>query len=111
MGDSAQRVSAEGEDFEPRAKATRRTPDRLRTLAPRSWRRGLFRAARFGVHGRLPDAEGMLRPVSDLLDDALERAQPWAGELGCSDALAGLRDLTARAVAVRGKNGSAEPQP
>jgi glutamate---cysteine ligase / carboxylate-amine ligase len=56
----------------------------------------LFRAARFGVHGRLPDAEGTLRPVSDLLDDALERAQPWAEELGCVDALAGLRELMAR---------------
>ena len=27
----------------------------------------LFRAARFGVHGRLPDADGRLRPVSEIL--------------------------------------------
>jgi carboxylate-amine ligase len=57
---------------------------------------GLFRAARFGVHGRIPDAEGTLRPVSELLDDALGRAEPWAHELGCGDELDGLRDLVAR---------------
>jgi carboxylate-amine ligase len=57
---------------------------------------GLFRAARFGVHGRLPDAHGTLRSVSDLLEDTLGRAQPWADGLGCADALAGLRDLMSR---------------
>ncbi len=57
---------------------------------------GLFRAARFGVHGRLPDAEGTLRPVSELLEDALRRAQRWADELGCAEALGGLRDIMAR---------------
>lgn len=57
---------------------------------------GLLRAARFGVHGRLPDAGGTLRSVSDLLDDALGRAQPWADGLGCADALAGLRELMSR---------------
>ncbi|MBV9604457.1 MAG: YbdK family carboxylate-amine ligase [Solirubrobacterales bacterium] len=57
---------------------------------------GIFRAARFGVHGRLPDAEGTLRAVSDVLDDAVARASRWAGELGCSDELDGLRDLVAR---------------
>ncbi len=57
---------------------------------------GIFRAARFGVHGRLPDAEGTLRAVSDLLEDAVARARPWAGELGCVDELEGLRELVAR---------------
>ena len=57
---------------------------------------GLFRAARFGVRGRLPDGEGTLRPASDLLDEALRRARTWADELGCADALAGLRELMAR---------------
>ncbi|HJS94056.1 MAG TPA: YbdK family carboxylate-amine ligase [Solirubrobacteraceae bacterium] len=57
---------------------------------------GLFRAARFGVHGRLPGAEGTLRSVSELLEDALERASRWAGELGCADELDGLHALVAR---------------
>jgi glutamate---cysteine ligase / carboxylate-amine ligase len=56
----------------------------------------MFRAARFGVHGRLPDASGALQPVSDLLDGALERASRWAGELGCAQELSGLGELVAR---------------
>ena len=35
---------------------------------------GICRAARFVVHGELPDAHGNLRPVSELLQDA--RAPP-----------------------------------
>jgi glutamate---cysteine ligase / carboxylate-amine ligase len=57
---------------------------------------GMFRAARFGVHGRLPDAEGELRSVSDLLERALARASRWAAELACTDELAGLHELVAR---------------
>jgi carboxylate-amine ligase len=53
---------------------------------------GIFRAARFGVHGRLPDADGQLRTVGNLLEDALTRAQRHAHELGC---MAQLRDLEA----------------
>jgi hypothetical protein len=47
---------------------------------------GVFRAARFGVGARLPDADGQLRPVSELLDDAL--ALGHAHELHCADELA-----------------------
>jgi carboxylate-amine ligase len=57
---------------------------------------GIFRAARFGVSGRLPDADGALRPVSDLVDDAVARATPWARELGCAEELEGLRELLGR---------------
>ncbi len=57
---------------------------------------GLFRAARFGVRGRLPDAQGELRAVSEYLDDALERAGRWAGELGCEQELALLEPLVGR---------------
>jgi carboxylate-amine ligase len=57
---------------------------------------GIFRAARFGVHGELPDAHGRRRPVSELLADALTRAAGWAGELGCADELRALPDLVAR---------------
>jgi glutamate---cysteine ligase / carboxylate-amine ligase len=56
---------------------------------------GIFRAARFGIGGQLPDPEGRLRPVTDLLRDAIARAQRHAGELGCVDELAGLRELVA----------------
>jgi glutamate---cysteine ligase / carboxylate-amine ligase len=57
---------------------------------------GMFRAARFGVHGRLPDADGTLRPVSDLLEDAVARVSRWAPDLGCADELDGLNELLAR---------------
>ena len=52
---------------------------------------GVFRAARFGVNAQLPDAQGKLRPVAELLDDALELVCPHASELGCEDELDGLR--------------------
>jgi carboxylate-amine ligase len=54
---------------------------------------GAFRAARFGVRARLPDAEGRLRAVADLLRDALEIAASHAGELGCEEELSGLPAL------------------
>jgi len=54
---------------------------------------GLFRAARFGVDARLPDAEGALRPVRELLDDALAVAGRHAAELGCTEQLQLLPQL------------------
>jgi carboxylate-amine ligase len=57
---------------------------------------GLFRAARFGVEARLPDAEGRLRPVHELLRDALRIATRHAGELGCDAELQVLPDLLER---------------
>jgi glutamate---cysteine ligase / carboxylate-amine ligase len=57
---------------------------------------GVFRAARFGVQARLPDAQGRLRPVAELLSDAIELARPHVGELGYGDELDGLRPLLAR---------------
>ena len=57
---------------------------------------GAFRAARFGVGAQLPDAEGSLRPVTELLDAALEVARRHAGELGCADALDVLPGLVRR---------------
>jgi carboxylate-amine ligase len=57
---------------------------------------GVFRAARFGVHAQLPDAQGRLRPVAELLGEALELVRPHVGELGCGDELDGLRPLLAR---------------
>lgn len=57
---------------------------------------GAFRAARYGVGARLPDAEGNLRPVSALLEDALALARGHAAELGCADELASLPALLER---------------
>jgi glutamate---cysteine ligase / carboxylate-amine ligase len=57
---------------------------------------GAFRAARFGVRARLPDPDGRLRPVSELLEAALELAHVHAGELGCADDLDRLPSLLAR---------------
>jgi len=56
---------------------------------------GIFRAARFGVNARLPDAEGSLRPAAELLGDALELVRAHAAELGCAEELDGLRSLLA----------------
>ena len=57
---------------------------------------GIVRAARFGVHGRLPDAHGNLRPVSEILQDTLARLRGRARELGCVQQLALLPDLWRR---------------
>jgi carboxylate-amine ligase len=57
---------------------------------------GSFRAARYGVRANLPDADGRLRPVSELLDAALTVARTYAGELGCEEELAILPAMLAR---------------
>jgi glutamate---cysteine ligase / carboxylate-amine ligase len=54
---------------------------------------GIFRAARFGVHGQLPDPTGRPRPVADLLDETLARVESRAHELGCAEQLALLPEL------------------
>jgi carboxylate-amine ligase len=57
---------------------------------------GAFRAARSGVSARLPDATGRLRPVNELLDDALALARRHAHELHCADQLEVLPALLER---------------
>ena len=57
---------------------------------------GIFRAARFGVHARLPDAQGRLRPVAELLAEALSAARRHATELGCQEQLGGLAGVLER---------------
>jgi glutamate---cysteine ligase / carboxylate-amine ligase len=57
---------------------------------------GAFRAARFGVAAELPDPDGRLRPVSELLDAALAIARRHADELHCADALDVLPALMRR---------------
>jgi glutamate---cysteine ligase / carboxylate-amine ligase len=60
-----------------------------------------FRAARFGVTARLPNADGELHPVAALLEEALRLARRHARELRCIDELELLPEL----VAVRGGAG------
>jgi glutamate---cysteine ligase / carboxylate-amine ligase len=57
---------------------------------------GIFRAARFGVHGQLPDAYGRQRAVSEILEDTLARVEGRARELGCVEELALLHELLRR---------------
>lgn len=57
---------------------------------------GLFRAARFGVQADLPDVRGELHPVAVLLEQALERVEPFASELGCAEELATVPALLER---------------
>ena len=57
---------------------------------------GVFRAARYGVNARLPDAQGRLRPVDELLQEALGLARRYAQELRCTDKLDALPALLGR---------------
>jgi carboxylate-amine ligase len=75
---------------------------------------GLFRAARFGVKADVPDPDGHLRPVSQLLDEALDVAAAYSGELECEQELAHLPTMLAegggagrqrRAYAIAGMDG------
>jgi carboxylate-amine ligase len=52
-----------------------------------------FRAARYGTRARLPDEEGRLRPLAELLDRALRAAAGHALELGCEAELDATRRI------------------
>ncbi len=54
-----------------------------------------FRAAREGVNATLPDADDQLRPVDELLAQAVELVQPAARELDCETELLTLWGLVA----------------
>jgi carboxylate-amine ligase len=54
-----------------------------------------FRAGREGVRATLPDCDYQLRPVADLLEEAIAPARPAARELRCDAQLEDLRGLTA----------------
>ena len=56
---------------------------------------GMFRAARYGVRAELPDADGHLHPLGDVLAEALDHVQPYARELDCEAELALLPALVA----------------
>jgi len=52
-----------------------------------------FRAAREGVRATLPDANDRLRPVSELLEEAIERLRGASSELNCQAQLESLVEL------------------
>jgi carboxylate-amine ligase len=54
-----------------------------------------FRAGHDGVGATLPDDDGRLWPVSDLVEETLELVRPAARELGCADELEGILSLVA----------------
>jgi glutamate---cysteine ligase / carboxylate-amine ligase len=60
-----------------------------------------FRAARFGVIATLPDRDGRLRPVAELLRDVVAEARPSARELGGEDELESLPKLAGGAALQR----------
>lgn len=64
-------------------------------LPPEILEEATFRAARFGVTARLPDADGTLREVRELLDRALETASAYSGELHCDAELERLPAIVA----------------
>jgi carboxylate-amine ligase len=64
-------------------------------MAPEILDEASFRASREGVAATLPDEDGNLRPLSELVDQTLERVRPAARELGCADELEGIPALVA----------------
>jgi carboxylate-amine ligase len=62
-------------------------------MAPEILDEASFRASREGVAATLPDADGRLWPVTDLVDETLERVRPAAQRLGCADELDGIPAL------------------
>jgi carboxylate-amine ligase len=52
-----------------------------------------FRAARYGTHARLPDEQGRLRPLGELLAEALAAVRGHARELGCEAELDATRRI------------------
>ncbi len=69
--------------------------DRADPLPTELLEEGMFRATRFGVRAQLPDEHGGLHPFEEVLDQALQRAQPYAAELGCEQAVARVPALVA----------------
>ena len=55
-----------------------------------------FRAARYGINARLPDGDGRLTPVSQLLDEAVTLARRHAADLQCAEELELLPALLER---------------
>jgi carboxylate-amine ligase len=64
--------------------------------APEILEEASYRAGRDGLDAELPDVDGGLRPVSDVLQETLALARPAADELGCRDELESLSTLVSK---------------
>jgi glutamate---cysteine ligase / carboxylate-amine ligase len=71
------------------------TADPVPGPAPEILEEASYRARRSGVAASLPDPDGTLRPVADVLEEALALARPAAEELGSARELAGIGELVA----------------
>jgi carboxylate-amine ligase len=61
--------------------------------APEILEEASYRAGREGVAAQLPEVDGALRPLADVLTETLELARPAAVELSCVGELEGIHDL------------------
>jgi carboxylate-amine ligase len=73
--------------------AARSEPDGEPDLPAELIEESSFRAARYGVRARLPDADGTLRSVAELLAQALALVEQEAHELDCGSELDHLATL------------------
>jgi carboxylate-amine ligase len=71
------------------------TADPVPAPSPEVLEEASYRAGRSGLAAELPDVDGTLRPVADVLEEALVLARRPAEELGCAAELAGLSELVA----------------
>jgi glutamate---cysteine ligase / carboxylate-amine ligase len=64
----------------------------------RDWvlRENKWRAARYGLETSLVvDSTGRTRPITNLIEEAVEELMPFARRLDCADELAGIHDIIA----------------
>src|SRR5207245_2359432 len=52
-----------------------------------------YQATRYGLDAQLPDDAGCRRPARQLVCEVLERARPFARELGCDAWLVGIERI------------------
>ena len=55
----------------------------------------IFKAARFGTRARLPDADGRLRSLPEILREIMPVAREHGQDLGCAAELEGVEGLLA----------------
>jgi carboxylate-amine ligase len=69
-----------------------------RLPSERDWvlRENKWRAARYGIDASMVvDASGRTRPMTNLIEEAVEELMPFARRLDCDDELAGVLDILA----------------
>ena len=75
-----------------------------RLPSERDWvlRENKWRAARHGLDASMVvDAAGRTRPITNLIEEAVEELMPFARRLDCSDELAGVYDILSTGTSAR----------